>query len=56
MDEEQGPVDLENRRKIEEIMKSENPEEGLREFMEEVVKSQFSNPEEEDSRKRTKTS
>lgn len=58
MEEEQGPVDFENRRKVEEIMKSDNPEEGLRAFMEDVVKNQFlQNPEDpEDNRKRSKTS
>lgn len=55
MDEDQGPVDLENRRKIEEIMQSENPEEGLRSFMEDVVKSQFGGEEQDSDRKRTKT-
>lgn len=56
MDIDQSPVDIENRKKIEEIMESENPEEGLRVFMEEVVKNQFSQngEEQEDNRKRQK--
>lgn len=56
MDVDQGPVDIEHQRKIEEIMRSENPEEGLRLFMEEVVKNQFSqnNEDQDDNRKRQK--
>lgn len=55
MDEDQGPVDLENRREIEKIMNSDNPEEGLRSFMESVVKKQFSPEEQDEGRKRSKT-
>lgn len=41
MDVDQGPVDEENRKKIEAIMQSENPEEGLQAFMEDIVRNQL---------------
>lgn len=41
MDVDQGPADQENRKKIEAIMQSENPEEGLQAFMEDIVRNQL---------------
>ncbi|ANB13001.1 hypothetical protein AWJ20_1279 [Sugiyamaella lignohabitans] len=38
-------IDSEQQRKLREILNSENPEEGLRKFMEEAVHNQFGNSE-----------
>jgi hypothetical protein len=42
-------VDPEQRRRLEEIVNSENPEEGLRRFLEEAVRNQFGSAPEADA-------
>lgn len=51
---EQEPVNEENRKKIEEIMKSDNPEAGLQAFMEDIVRNKLGQGEDEEDRKRAK--